>query len=303
MVAQTQGIRPIVTDSTIEPRSPGVGDMLKMEALKMRRRPMTWVTFLIVMLAVVAIPVLGYIAINASTFANPAQKAEELQSFLLPNGITLGLEISTIVGSIVLTVLAAGIIGSEYGWGTTRVLVGSGADRTRLMVAKILYVALITLMFVLAGTFVGSLTSLAVTVVTGNELTLGGFSGAWLVDLALMLLRGFFVTFVSAVIGFAVASMTRSLAAGIAVGIGIGALEPILSALLSLAGTVGDIVNQFLLFPNINSIVALNGFGEVTPPANALNPWQAAAVLTGYIVLLLGASIIIFRRRDIPSGS
>lgn len=303
MVAQTQGIRPIVTGSTIEPRSPGIGDMLKMEALKMRKRPMLLVTFALLMLAVVAIPVIGYVAINATTYANPAQKADELQSFLLPNGIQLALDISYIVGSILLTVLAAGIIGSEYGWGTTRVLVGSGADRTRLMTAKIVYVAQITLMFGLAGTLVGSLTSLAVTVVSGNDLTLGGFDGGWLVDLGLMLLRSFFLTFVSAVIGFAVAAMTRSFAAGIAVGIGVGTLEPILTALLGLAGSVGDIVNQFLLSPNMTSIQALNGFGNVTPPANVLNPWQAAGVLSAYIVILLGASIMLFRRRDIPSGS
>ena len=277
--------------------------MLKMESLKMRKRPMTWVTFALLMLAVTSIPVLGYIAINASSFESPAAKAEELQSFLLPNGIGLALDVSYIVGSILLTVLGAGLIGSEYGWGTTRVLVGSGADRTKLMLAKILYLACLTFIFVLAGTLVGSLTSLAVTVVSGNELTLGTVDGAWFADLGLMVLRGYFLTMVSAVIGFAVASITRSFAAGIAVGIGIGVLEPILTALLGLAGRVGDVVNQFLLTPNANSILALNGFGEVTPPDNVLNPWQAAGVLLAYIVILLGASIVIFRRRDVPSGS
>lgn len=303
MVAQTQGIRPIVSEARIEPRSPGIGDMLKMEALKMRKRPMTWISFALLMLAVTSIPVLGYIAINASDFGSPALKAEELQSFLLPNGIQLGLDISIIVGSILLTVIGAGLIGSEYGWGTTRVLVGSGADRTRLMMAKILYLARLTLMFLLAGTLVGSLASLAVTVVSGNELTLGTVDAGWFADLGLMLLRGYLVTILSAVIGFAVASITRSFAAGIAVGIGIGMLEPILTALLGLAGTVGDIVNQFLITPNTTAVLALNGFGEVTPADNLLNPWQAAGVLLAYIGILLGAAILVFRRRDVPSGS
>ena len=86
-------------------------------------------------------------------------------------------------------------------------------------------------------------------------------------------------------------------------GIGILALEPIVSVLLGLLGSVGDVLNQLLISPNANAILSLNGFGEVRPAPDALNPWQAAGVLLAYIVVLIGSSIIVFRRRDVPSGS
>lgn len=302
MVAQVQGVLPYESGLTSKARPAGLRDMLKMESLKMSKRPMTWITLGLMLLAVIAIPVLGYLAVNSSDYASAAEKAEELRTFLLPNGIELALDITTVVGQILLVVVAAGIIGSEYGWGTTRVLVGSGANRAKLMLAKILQVARFSVIFLVVGGVVGTLASLVITVVSGNDVTLGGVDSGWIADLGLMFARDFLVMMVPVAIGFAVAALSRSLAAGIAVGIGVMALEPVVSALLGIFGNIGDTIRQFLISDNTNAILSLNGL-DATSPADGINPWQAAAVLLAYIVIPAVAAIIAFQRRDVPSGS
>lgn len=279
-----------------------LGSLVSMERLKLMKRPMTWITFLILNVGVAAIVFLAYVSIHAARLS-PTEKADRLTNFTWPTGITRSFEIGGFLGQIVLVVLAASLVGSEYGWGTVRVMVGTGASRVKLLLAKLLALSLATIVFLLAAAAVGSLASLINTVVGGHTVTLGTVNGAWWGDLALMILRSFFVLWVMAVLAFSIASLTRSVAAGIAVGIGWPFLERILAALLGLLGNIGDEINKWLISTNTNALVQRNGFGTRSVGSNVPGAWHAFAVLIVYSAVLLVVAFVAFHRRDIASGS
>ncbi len=288
--------------NTIQREQASLRSLVAMERMKIVKRPMTWITFLILIGGVAAIVLLAYLSIHAARLT-PAQKTSRLNNFILPTGITRSFEIGGFLGQILLVVVAASLVGSEYGWGTIRVMVGTGARRTKLLVAKLIAVTQTTVVYLLGAALAGSAASLIVTVAGGHTLTLGTVNGAWWGDLGLMILRSFFVLWVMVVLAFSIASVTRSVAAGIAVGIGWPFLEQILAALLGLLGNIGDEVRKWLISTNTSALTQRNGFGHQSIASGTPGAWHAFLVLLVYCVVLLAIAIIAFRRRDIASGS
>ncbi len=284
--------------------SPSLGSLVAMENLKLRKRPMTWVIFALITLLLSAGMVIGYLGTRSQSLPPGETRDEQLSGFLLPSSIANGFEIVGGFGSILVVVLAASAVGSEYGWGTVRVLVGSGVSRVRLLAAKILSLAEVTALLVVAGVAAMTVTSVVLTIVGGHDLSFGWLDGEAAIDILLMFVRTWFILFVSVALAFALAVVTRSLAAAIALGIGFGIIESILAAILDSLGDTGETISELLLSPNINAITRLNRFGspDVAPFGEAIDPWRAAALLTFYIVVLLGIAFAVFRRRDIASG-
>lgn len=284
--------------------SPSLRSLVAMENLKLRKRPMAWVIFALITLLVSAGMVIGYLGSRSQSLASGETLEDQLSSFLLPSAITNAFAIVAGFGSILVVVLAASSVGSEYGWGTVRVLVGSGVSRVRLLAAKVISLAEVTALLILAGVGAMTLSSLILTIVGGHELSFGWLDGEASIDILLMFVRTWFVLFVSVALAFALAVVTRSLAAAIALGIGFGIIEGILASVLGALGDTGETISEFLLSPNINAISRLNGFDgrEVGSVEGAVDPWRAAALLTFYIVALLGIAFAVFRRRDIASG-
>ncbi len=279
-----------------------LGALVSMERMKIVKRPMTWITFLIIVLGTAAIVFIAYLTIHASN-VRPDEKATRITNFTWPTGITRSFDIGGFLGQIVLVVVAASLVGSEYSWGTIRVMVGTGASRTKLLLAKLITLTVAPLIFLLGAVAAGSLAALINTVAGGHTLTLGTVNGAWWGDLALMILRSWFALWVMVVLAFSIASLTRSVAAGIAVGIGWPFLEQILAALIGLIGNIGDEIHKWLISTNTNALTTRNGFGHHTVDPNTPGAWHAFLVLVVYSAVLLVVTFVVFRRRDIASGS
>ncbi|HVB65791.1 MAG TPA: ABC transporter permease subunit [Nitrolancea sp.] len=276
--------------------------LVSMERIKIVKRPMTWITLLILVAATAAIVILAYVTIHASNI-DPVRKASRLNNFILPTGIQRSFEISGFFGQIVLVVIAASMVGAEFSWGTIRMMVGTGVARSKLLLAKLIALTLTTIVFLVLAVAAGTFASFLVTVISGHTLTLGTVNSAWWGDLALMTVRGFFVLWVMMVLAFSIASITRSTAAGIAVGIGWPFLERIGTALLGLIGSIGDTINKWLISTNSNALIAHSGFGPQTIAKGTPTVWHAFGVLLLYSVVLLAITFAIFRKRDIASGS
>ncbi len=300
--ARASAAREAVQTTSIRREQASLRSLVAMERMKIVKRPMTWITFLILVVGVAAIVLLAYVSIHAARL-DAAEKASRLHNFTWPTGITRSFDIAGFLGQIMLVVLAASFVGSEYGWGTIRVMVGTGAARTKLLLAKLIALTQTTIVFLLAAAAAGALASLVVTVVGGHTVTLGTVNTAWWGDLALMILRSFFVLWVMVVLAFSVASLTRSVAAGVAVGIGWPFLEQILAALLGLLGNIGDEIKKWLISTNMNALVQRNGLGPHSVNPGTPGAWHAFIVLAVYCVVLLVVAIVVFRQRDIASGS
>lgn len=269
-----------------------------MEMYKLRKRPMTLVVSGLMLAALTIFVSLGYIISRANN-----NGMEDLSGFLLPEILPNAFDVISGLGSILLVVLAASLVGSEYGWGTVRAMVGSGVSRSKLLAAKLIAIVEMIVLFVVGGIFAALVTSTAITVVGGHDFTLDWLDGATLGDIGMMFVGTTFLLFVSAVIGFAVATVTRSLAAGIAIGIGYSIAESILGAILTSLGGAGETISKALISTNSNSISALNTFNEVQVGDDAPSVAMAFVVLTIYCIVFLTAAFVTFRKRDIPSGS
>ncbi|HEU4793162.1 MAG TPA: ABC transporter permease subunit [Nitrolancea sp.] len=276
--------------------------MVSMEWLKLLKRPMTWIIFLFLVPGTAGIMVLSYLSVILSN-TDPELRAINVQSELLPLGIMNSLEIAGALGGILMVVLAAALIGSEYGWGTIRPLVGSGATRSKVFLAKLIALIEAVITFVILAIAAGCLASLALTWFEGNPITLGTVDTAWVLDLGLSIARTTFVIFVGATIAFSVAYVTRSLAAGIGIGIAWMILEQVLSLFLERLGKTGEVIRDLLISTNTNALSMRNGFGTSELPPGVPAEYQAVGVLALYCILLLGFAWLVFRRRDIASGS
>lgn len=283
-------------------RSPGLMAMVSMEWLKLLKRPMTWFVFLFMVPGTAGIMVMSFLSVQFSNL-DAASKAQHVQGVILPEGIGRTMEIVGVLGSILLVVLAAGLIGSEYGWGTIRPLVGSGTSRSKVFLAKLIALVEVVIAFVILAIAAGCLASVAIAVFEGKPITLGAVDTTWVIDLALSIARTMFVIFVSATLAFSVAFLTRSLAAGIGIGIGWTILERIVNTFADSLGDLGKIVHQALISTNTDALIPRNGFGTPKLPPDTPAEYQALSILVLYCILLLGFAWLVFRRRDIASSS
>jgi ABC-2 type transport system permease protein len=279
------------------PRQAALAELVGMELFKLRKRPMLWISALLLLASVSVLPAFIY------TMARLFSDQTTFGGFLLPEVIPNTANIVSVLGSILLVVIAAGIVGSEYSWSTIRVIVGSGASRSLILTAKLIALLLVILTFVVVSMGAGALTGLLLAVVGGHEVSFAWLDGGAARDIAVMTVGTTVQLVASAAIGFAVAVLTRSLAAGIAFGIGYSIVESIIGAILSAIGGTAESIARYLLSTNSNRIAAENTFGTPFLSSNAPGLAQAFVVMGAYTVVLIALAYIVFRRRDIPSGS
>lgn len=271
---------------------PGVGTLTMMELAKLRKRPMTKVIFGLAVLAAVGFTVLVLLAGSDGS----------REAFVFPNVVEDSFQLTQLMGAMTLPVLGAAIAGSEYGWGTMRLLLATGVGRATVFMAKFLALLAATLAFVLL--MVGLLAVLAGFTgwLGGYEQDLSVIDGAWVVDAAQLVATTSGLLFFLVIVAFGVAMLARSMAAGIAVGIGLPFAQQVASLLAPVIfGRVGEVMVDFFPNTSFTALAARTGFNP-EPVDGLLSPERAVATLVGYSLLLLGAGVLVFRRRDVPSG-
>jgi ABC-type transport system involved in multi-copper enzyme maturation permease subunit len=292
-----------VPHGKVSPSQPALRDLVAMESLKLYKRLMTRVVFGLMTVGMLGVMSIAYLTARTGDYATEAERQDQINSFLLPQVLGELPQVIGGLGSILIVMLAASMIGSEYGWGTVRVLVSSGVSRTRLMVAKLLALVEAVVLFVVAGMVSGIVGSLVLTLVGGHDLSFSWVDGTTAADVMLIVVRLTFLLLVPAIIAFTVAIVSRSLAVGIALGIGFQIAEQILSALLGSIGSLGERLRDLLFTTNLAAIDQLNAIGTRDIDPSLPDAWQAAGTLALYCAVLVAVSIVVFRRRDITSGS
>lgn len=275
---------------------PGIAPLVGMELRKLFKRPMTWTLYALIVALLGANVILGYIITSVQ---GKLDAAEEFLAF--PHPIPQSLEFMSVFGIIFMAVLGAGVVGSEYGWGTMRVLVASGVPRGRLYGAKIVAGAITALGWMFAGLVVSMLASIGVTAIAPFTVEMSMFDAAWFGTVALMIARTGLVIVVLTIAALSAAMISRSLAAGIAVPVVWTVGEQIASAFTPHLGRFGEIVYQAMLTTNIGVLMQEVTFGQ---PREATGPSevQALLVLVAYAVVLTVASYTVFRWRDLTAG-
>lgn len=286
--------------------------LIHAEFYKLRKRMMTWtVGVLLVGLVALLYTVLWSTSVRVSTFGerNHFTGIDLRHALFLPGAVPYALQVVGTFGAILAMILAAGAIGSEYAWGTVRLIATAASGRIRLLTAKLLVVFGLTALGMLAAIAAAVLYSLVISAYYGS-VSASFVDPAFVRDQLFAFGRTFFVLFPYITLAFSVAVLGRSTLAGVGTGLGAAFIEPIVDGFLGSAPSPWKDIPHYLLNENRQVLLLQNKVPAVLPRfgadrgeiTGAHSPEAAALILAAYTIAFVAMAFVLFRRRDIGAG-
>jgi len=288
---------PMAQRTKVKRHASNLAGLSLMELRKLAHRPMVWAIFALpAALAGVYFPI-AYL--TARSQGNLASVGPHLYA---PGYIEGTFSLFSFLGPICVAVLAAGLIGSDYGWGMMRGQVGTGVSRAKLLGGKIGALWITLAAWIVSSLAAASVSSIAVTVISGHPLSFGQVDATWFGDLGLMFGRTWLLLAAWMSIALVAAVVGRSLAAGIAVPIVWQVLEGILSQVVGAAGSLGAHINDVMLMTSARTFDIHNVFGPAKVIPGTVSQAHATVVISSYILLTLVIALVVFVRRDVTAS-
>ena len=233
--------------------------------------------------------------IGYATHHLSGETEEDLEfAFALPSSITIVTD-GFVFLVIPLMVLAASVVGVEYGLGTLRTTLTRGVGRWQLLSAKLimLMVAGIAGVIVLSASLV--IASLLAAVIPPAEEgpLIVTEAEAWM-DIAIGLGKLVFALAPYIALAVFVAVATQSTAQGVALSMGYYVLELLIAPLLGgIAEWLENVLEVALLGPSAD---------EWLSEASTTDTLRAFFVILAYTVVFVAAALWLFQRRDIAGA-
>ena len=231
------------------------------------------------------------------------------QVFVPPGGLANGLAVMHFVGMLLVIILSASMVGTEYGLGTLRTVLARGVDRWRLLASKALLLALVAaaaLAVALAPLYASALVATSL-VPAGMELAEPGRWSTVLVILGKVL----FALFPYIALGMLLTILTSSATFGIALAIGYIFAEGVVISFLGarfdrfdwfqgfLDLMIGPAVSGWLAEPGVRATGQDAAFFPLDKVQSNL---RAFFVILAYLAALGAASTWLFQRKDVPGA-
>lgn len=262
--------------------------LFRSELFRLRKRPQTWLLLLIAF-GLTAFMYGGFVIGSRVTDGqDSADLREVLQFSSLPDfGLSIGLGF---FGSVMVIIVAAGMMGNEYSWNTLRPLTARARSRTGLLTAKVLTAILYSALFMaLLAVLIGSLAILSSAIAgIDAEVSADGAMDAARYTGKVIISNLPYVAF-----AFMLATLARSNAAGIAGSLGLSFIEQPMMQLLRLASDIFEDVERFGISYSVTELVFPQGDVDLVRPIT---------ILLVYTALFFGISYAVFQRRDVVSG-
>jgi ABC-type transport system involved in multi-copper enzyme maturation permease subunit len=268
--------------------------LVRLELLKLTKRPMTWV-MVILQLAILGLGVLANVL--SLRRADPEGRTYLLQGLVLPDSLAMGAQFIYLFGAIMLAILTAAAIGSEYSWGTLRQLLATGLSRTRFLIAKMLALAIVAAVFVVLPLVMSAALSLWVSRMEQQPLLATSVDVAWL---AALVGRTYLVILMPMSLAFLISLVTRSQLVGVGAVFGVLIMEQIAAPMLwSLGLDWSLMLIDFFPFWCARSLLAFNFTSLPVALPNTMAQERALLTLSIYTLICFAAALFIFRRRDV----
>lgn len=277
-----------------------------------RRRLMSKI-LLILLVALYAI-VVGFVTLiyfvikSSSSAVSDIVPVSNLITF--PTSLSLAAIYTRIVGVLLLCVLVGALTGSEYGYGTLRLILPRGTSRGQLLVAQIAGVAILSLATAGFMLLVASLVGLILGPIVGSTIIFPSVA-TW-AEIIKFWLALSFQLFGYALIAYFAGTLGRSTLAGVALPLGYLFLEVFVAGIvinivaLLLLGTPDAAervrhIPDWFLGNNTGAIVTQVGQYPLTLDlgSTSLSLVRALSVALLYCVLLIGGSYLLLTRRDV----
>jgi ABC-2 type transport system permease protein len=266
------------------------------ELLLLRRRPATWILLGIwTALGVFFAYVIPYAL-------DPEDAPGGLEQFLPQSLAATIIAGFPFFGGVFALMLGVFALGSEYGWGTPKMLFTQRPGRLRVLAAKLAALAAVLVPFVLALFTAGAVASFVIAQIEGAPVN---WPSAWL--LARAFGAGWLILAAWAALGVLLGVVTR----GTSLAIGVGILyalvvEGLLSAFAESVSVLEPLTEVFL---RANGYSIATGLGtsvasiESSGPGSFGGPFVAGGQAVAALVLLAGAFVavsgLLLRRRDV----
>ncbi len=219
------------------------------------------------------------------------------ESFTLPGSMGEIFRSIAGMGPILVIVLAAAAVGSEYRWGTLRQMLIKGTGRAEYLGSKLIGIAIAIIAGVIIALLAGFITSLITTWLAEGSMSWDFISPDFIGYIFSSLGRILLILGVYFTLSALFAILFRSVTAGMVMGIVFIFAESILFALLSSStGWLADIVPYTIG----HNIAELNSFSLYA--AQDSSYWvKPTAILLTYCLAFLAAGFYAFRRQDITA--
>lgn len=276
--------------------------LLRSEVFRLSRRGMPRILLIIVALIVVAIYALIWSIVRTQPEGMNPEDIDRFRDGLSFGAVReFGMGSVQQVGSVLVVILGASIISSEFGWGTIRTILPRASGRAPFITAKLLALAAFVLLLTVVGFIVAVVSSAVVTVLENVSGSLAdALDGATLAAVG----RTAYVMLPYAALAFVIAVWTRSTAAGIAISLAVLFLEPLAVNLIGTIPGPFKHIGDALLSRNIAALLQAN----VRDTSLAIvqeglpNAWRAAGVLAAYTAVFVALAYWRFARRDITAA-
>ena len=266
--------------------------LTRWEWFKLRRRWVPWI-------------LLGFVlVVNQLIFWLVATLTDDISYQSTSENIANGLGFSAFFGPFVAVILAAVVVGGEYGWGTLRPVLSKGAGRWQLLASKVSVVVLFTaaLLIILCITVTIS-GFIAEAVLTAPETTepYGDISALDLLALYGRMLYAF-LPYVTLALFLVV--LTGSNGVGVALSMGYYIAETIIVVPIIQNFSWSEQVFTYLLGPNVSAWqnVPPNNDGAIATFGGISDMAHGFIIVTIYGAVLAATAIALFLRRDIAGA-
>ena len=267
----------------------------RVEALKLYKRPATWV-LLIVALALsqvfnYLVPYAGYLT------AETDRAAEQILASTMPENLIANsiAGFPLFAGALALT-LGAISVGSEYGWGTLKTMLIQRPSRMSVYTAGLSALAVAVLAIVLSIFAFGALTSYAIATSQSEPIAWPSLAG-----LARGVASGWLILMVWCLLGVMLAFVFRGMA--LPIGLGVVWILGVENLIVNVAAALLDFAETLQkVLPGVNagSLVSALGGAAGTPGVNSLvDGTQATLVLIAYALVFAVVAGLALQKRDV----
>jgi ABC-2 type transport system permease protein len=271
--------------------------LMRFEWLKLRKR---WMARIILLL-VIGLTILAFWAQATRTLDRP--------NLLLPRGWLAVLSYCSFFAPFFWPVLGGSWGGSEYGWGTIRMILTRRPFRIQYFLGAliVLLAGLALAIFILL--VIGTVASIIMAALTGNSVFISSvWSGTFLGILVKGFAAAWYVSAFFVVIAYSAAVLFRSTAVGIGLGIGSTLAEIVLTGIFAALGGTWNTIAQHFPFIYARDMITqvvhaglVTGSNLATTEPGAPSATQSIIALAIYGGIMLALSMAVIRRRDVTA--
>src|SRR5579863_8657280 len=192
--------------------------LIVMELYKLRRRVMSKVLVICMIVATIGLYLLILIAVSliSRNSAQPEFITNFTSPLRLPQSLYLAVQLLLSLGQILIIILVSTVVGGEYSAGTIRLMLTRGPTRTQIFWSKVGMAFACIVGVVIGVAVLGVASGLLFNLATGIPATFDFLSAGWLGHAFLYLLATMLGLFMPAMLALFLSTLGRATAAGLA---------------------------------------------------------------------------------------